>query len=67
MSRYCVTVDGSLCSGFGACVDLSPDLFQLDGGGMASAVSTETDDPRALDAADACPMGAITVTEAAAA
>jgi len=30
-------------------------------------VRAETDDPAALDAADACPMGAIVVTEAVAA
>jgi ferredoxin len=67
MSKYCITIDGSACSGFGACVDLAPDLFRLDPGGVAATVTAETDDPAALDAADACPMGAIVVTEAVAA
>jgi len=67
MSRYCISIDTSLCSGFGACVDLAPDLFRLESGGIASVVKAETDDPAALDAADSCPMGAITVEEVAAA
>lgn len=67
MSRYCIAIDSALCSGFGACVDLAPDLFRLGSGGVAATLTAETDDPTALDAADACPMGAIVVSEAAAA
>lgn len=67
MSTYRVTIDATLCSGFGACVDAAPDLFRLDAGGIASAVETMTSDPAALDAAAACPMGAICVTEVLAA
>ena len=67
MPLYRVSVDRSLCSGFGACVDASPDLFQLDGSGIALVTVAETGDPRILDAADACPMGAILVEEVAAA
>jgi len=67
MSRYCIAIDTSLCSGFGACVDLAPELFRLEAGGVAATVRAETDDPAALEACDACPMGAIVVTEAAAA
>lgn len=67
MSLYRVSIDRSLCSGFGACVDASPNLFQLDGSGLALVSVSETDDARVLDAADACPMGAILVEEVAAA
>ena len=67
MNKYCITIDGAACSGFGACVDLAPDLFRLEPGGIAAAVVAVTNDPAALDAADACPMGAIVVTEAVAA
>lgn len=67
MSRYCISIDPSLCSGFGSCVDLAPSLFRLEAGGVASSVVATTDDPAALDAADSCPMGAIVVTEEAAA
>jgi ferredoxin len=65
MALYRVTVDRSLCSGFGACVDASPDVFRLDGSSIAVVSVGETDDPRVLDAADACPMGAILVEEVA--
>lgn len=67
MSTYHVIIDPTLCSGFGACVDAAPELFRLDAGGIASAVEVETSDPRALDAAAACPMGAICVTKGLAA
>lgn len=67
MTLYRISIDRSLCSGFGACVDASPGLFRLDGSGTAEVAVAETGDPRVLDAADACPMGAILVEEVAAA
>ncbi|MGZ4289290.1 MAG: ferredoxin [Gaiellaceae bacterium] len=67
MSLYRVSIDRSLCSGFGACVDAAPNLFQLDGSSIALVTVSETGDTRVLDAADACPMGAIIVEEVAAA
>jgi ferredoxin len=54
---YKVVIDPDLCSGYGSCVDAAPDAFRLDGP-IATAVGT-TSDPRVLDAAAACPMGAI--------
>ena len=67
MSKYEITIDPTLCSGYGACVDAAKNLFQLDKGGIATVVVTHTDDPAALKAADACPMGAIFVEEVRAA
>jgi ferredoxin len=67
MSIFTVQIDQSLCSGFGSCVSEAPDVFRLDPGGLATLLVAETDDPRVRDAADACPMGAITVLEQAAA
>ncbi len=61
MTVYRIHIDRSLCSGFGACVDEAGDAFQLENG-LAVAVATSTD-PRVLDAAAACPMGAITIVE----
>ena len=63
MTTYRIEIDRSLCSGFGACVDEAGDVFRLENG-VAVAVTTSTD-PRVLDAADACPMGAITVIQLA--
>jgi ferredoxin len=67
MTLYRVSIDRSLCSGFGACVDAASNAFQLDGSSIATVLVSETDDPAVLDAADACPMGAIFVEEVAAA
>jgi ferredoxin len=58
-----VVIDGSLCSGFGDCADLASEVFELDAHGKAHLRMGTTDDPGELDAAGACPMGAITVTE----
>jgi len=67
MPLYRVTIDRSLCSGFGSCVDASPELFAIDGSGIATIAVAETSDARVLDAADSCPMGAIRVEEVSAA
>lgn len=64
---YRIEIDRSLCSGFGACAELAPDLFELDASGTASIRVGESDDARVLDAASACPMAAISVTEVQAA
>ena len=64
---YRIVIDRSLCSGFGSCLEAAPSVFDLDGSGTAVAAVGETDDPRVLDAADSCPMGAIIVEEVAAA
>jgi ferredoxin len=64
---YRIVIDRSLCSGFGACADLAPEIFDLEPGGIASVRVGESSDPVVLEAANACPMGAITVIEAEAA
>ena len=61
MSTYRIVIDRTLCSGFGACAEHAPELIELDSSGLADARTGETDDERILDAADACPMGAIAV------
>src|SRR5205823_2050616 len=60
---YRILIDRSLCSGFGACAELAPDVFELDAGGTASARGGESEDPAVLEAAVACPMAAITIIE----
>ena len=61
MSTYLIEIDRSLCSGFGSCVKEAPSAFALDADGVATLLLTETDDEAVLDAACACPMGAIAV------
>jgi ferredoxin len=60
---YRIVIDQSLCSGFGACAELAPDLFELEPGGIARARVGESADEAVLEAAAACPMGAISVVE----
>ncbi|HEY8706012.1 MAG TPA: ferredoxin [Gaiellaceae bacterium] len=62
-----IVIDRSLCSGFGACADLAPEVFDVDGGGLVSLRVGTSEDPAVLDAADACPMAAISVVEVQAA
>ena len=56
---YRIVIDRSLCSGYGLCVDLAPDLFDLDEEGVAKTRGGITDDERAVAAAETCPMAAI--------
>jgi ferredoxin len=60
---YEIVIDRSLCSGFGACAELAPDVFEVDAGGKATVRVGRSDDPAVLDAAAACPMAAIQVIE----
>jgi ferredoxin len=60
---YKIVIERSLCSGFGACADLAPEIFEVDGGGLVSLRVGTSDDPAVLDAAAACPMGAIEIIE----
>jgi ferredoxin len=64
---YRIVIDQSLCSGFGDCADLAPGFFELELEGRAFLRVGESDDPAVLDAAAACPMGAISVVEVQAA
>ena len=65
MSTYKIVIDRSLCSGFGACVELAPELFQLGADGVAEARVGTSNDPGVVEAAFACPMGAIAVFDLA--
>lgn len=60
---YRIVIDQSLCSGFGECADLAPDVFELEQSGRAFVRVGRSDDSAVLDAAAACPMGAITIVE----
>jgi ferredoxin len=58
---YRVVIDRSLCSGYGTCVELAPNVIELDDEALARLRVGETADEAVLEAAAACPMGAITV------
>lgn len=58
--RLCI--DRSLCVGFGDCVDVAPEAFQLDDENIVILVDPDrVDRARLLRACDACPVDAITV------
>ncbi|MGZ4387506.1 MAG: ferredoxin [Gaiellaceae bacterium] len=61
---YRIEIDPSLCSGFGSCEELAPQIFAVESG-VGTVRVHESDDPIALEARDACPMGAISVEEVA--
>lgn len=63
MSTYRITIDGGLCSGFGTCAEMAPELFDIGPDGIAASRQGTTDDSGVLDVAAACPMGAISVEE----
>lgn len=63
MSTYRIVIDGGLCSGFGTCAELAPELFDIGPDGIAASRQGTTDDPAILDVAAACPMGAISVVD----
>jgi len=60
---YRIVIDRSLCSGFGSCAELAPDVFEVDAEGLVALRTGTSADPGVLDAADACPMAAISVVE----
>ena len=60
---YQIVIDRSLCSGFGMCVDLAPDLIEVGPDGIATLRVGSTADPNVLEAAAQCPMGAISIIE----
>ena len=65
MSTYKIVIDRSLCSGFGACAELAPDIFSVEADGLAAARIGASDDPSVVEAALGCPMGAIAVYDLA--
>jgi ferredoxin len=60
MSLYRIEIDRYLCVGYGACAELAPDVFVLEGG-VASIRTGTSSDPAVAEAADLCPMSAIAV------
>ena len=59
---YWVSIDRSLCNGYGVCEALAPDVFELGPDGLAVVRSGTSADEAVREACDSCPMGAITVT-----
>jgi ferredoxin len=60
-----VKVDQELCTGDAICVDLCPEVFELDGDKAKVLVNPVPEDLRdaCQDAADSCPESCIYITE----
>jgi ferredoxin len=60
---YRIQIDRSLCSGFGACTELAPEVLAAGPDGLVTLRTGLSADPAVLHAAEACPMAAISITE----
>ena len=61
-----VKIDRLICVGFETCVDVSPDLFQMDEEGIAIFTSdtNDVDKEMVLEACKECPVDALVVLDA---
>ncbi|WP_171171755.1 ferredoxin [Streptomyces sp. I05A-00742] len=62
--RWRIEVDRNVCAGTGLCLGTAAGHMRLDGGRARPVHATVAPDPRLTDAADTCPMEAITVRDA---
>lgn len=63
--KWRVEIDRSVCIGSGMCIGCAPDDFTLDAGRKSYPVREVADSSEAImDAAESCPVEAITVVDA---
>lgn len=60
MSKYKVKVDKAKCIGCGSCIAICPEVFKLEGA-KAIVKKEQTDKKCVEEAADVCPVSAITI------
>ena len=56
-------VDADLCIGCELCVEICPDIFELRDDGLAYVISEDCDVGCCKEAAEECPVDAITLEE----
>lgn len=61
-----IRIDRSLCVGFGDCIDVAPDVFELDVSGVVTfkVNGDVTDRDRLIRACDICPVDALNIYDA---
>jgi len=64
---YRISIDSSLCSGYGVCESLAPDVFALGDDGLAVLRTGLSEDEAVREACESCPMGAISIARVEAA
>jgi ferredoxin len=64
VSGWSVAVDRTACIGASVCANYAPGVFELKAGKSSPRASTTEPDDAVLDAAETCPVSAITVHDA---
>jgi ferredoxin len=64
---YRISIDRSLCSGYGVCESIAPAVFELGDDGLAVLRAGVSEDDAVQEACDSCPMGAISIARVEAA
>jgi ferredoxin len=62
VGRLTLRIDRDLCVGFGDCIQVAPEAFELDSEGVAVVIqgAEEVERERLLEACRACPVDALT-------
>ncbi|ORT56544.1 ferredoxin [Streptomyces sp. CB03238] len=63
--RWSVDADRAACAGSGMCVGTAPEHFRMEDGKALALAETVDPDDAVIDAAEVCPVEAITVRELA--
>ena len=60
---YRISIDRSLCNGYGVCEALAPDVFALGDDGLVVLHTERSEYDAVREACDSCPMGAISIAK----
>lgn len=58
-----IVIDRAACSGYGACIDVAPEVFMLADDGIVVALVSDADGLRLAEAVRSCPMGALRIED----
>lgn len=64
---YRISIDRSLCNGYGMCEAVAPDVFELGDDGLAVLRAGVSADEAVREACESCPTGAISIAKVEAA